>query len=121
MIKMTNQMIYEAANKLSALNIAGYLPVKISFFLQKNISLIINLAKEIDNVKLSLGQKYGEPNQFGEGYYIKSENMELVNKELTDLFSLEQDVNIHIFKLAEFDEIELTYEQLAAIAFMIEE
>jgi hypothetical protein len=47
--------------------------------------------------------------------------LEFVNSELNVLFNIEQDLNIHIFKLEEFDGIELTYEQLSAIMFMIEE
>jgi DNA-binding transcriptional LysR family regulator len=35
--------------------------------------------------------------------------------------NLEQDLNIHVFKLDDFDGIELTYQQLSAIMFMIEE
>jgi hypothetical protein len=35
--------------------------------------------------------------------------MQEVNKELSDLFALEQDINIHLFKLDDFDNIELEY------------
>jgi hypothetical protein len=42
-------------------------------------------------------------------------------KELNDLFNLEQELNIHVFKLDDFDNIELTVQQLSAIMFMIEE
>jgi hypothetical protein len=34
---------------------------------------------------------------------------------------LEQDINLHIFKLDDFDGVELTYQQLSNIMFMIEE
>jgi hypothetical protein len=47
--------------------------------------------------------------------------MAAANQELNDLFALEQELNIHVFKLDEFDNIELTYDQLSAIMFMIEE
>ena len=36
-MKLTNKKIYEYATNLVALNIDGKLPVRISFFLQKNI------------------------------------------------------------------------------------
>jgi hypothetical protein len=47
--------------------------------------------------------------------------MAAAQQELNDLFNLEQDLNIHVFKLDDFDGIELTYQQLSAIMFMIEE
>jgi hypothetical protein len=55
------------------------------------------------------------------GYDIPPENMAAANKELQDLFDLEQDLNIHMFNLDDFDGIELTYQQMSAIMFMIEE
>jgi NAD(P)-dependent dehydrogenase (short-subunit alcohol dehydrogenase family) len=45
----------------------------------------------------------------------------LLIQKLNDLFNLEQDLSIHIFKLEGFDGIDLTYQQLSNIMFMIEE
>jgi hypothetical protein len=36
-MKLTNQQIYQYATNLMAFNIEGKLPVRINFFLQKNI------------------------------------------------------------------------------------
>jgi hypothetical protein len=36
-MKLTNQQIYEAAFRTAAFSIEGKLPVKINFFLQKNL------------------------------------------------------------------------------------
>jgi hypothetical protein len=47
--------------------------------------------------------------------------MSAAEKELNDLFNLEQNLDIHIFKIDDFDGIELTYQQLSAISFMIED
>jgi len=52
---------------------------------------------------------------------VPADRVTEAQKELNDLFNLEQDVNLHIFKLDDFDGIELTYQQLSAIMFMIEE
>ena len=119
-MKLTNKKIYEYATNLVALNIDGKLPVRLSFFLQKNIQQILTLGQEIDEAKMKLGQQYGEPNAEG-GFYIPADRVELVNQELTDLMNLEQDVNLHVFKLEDFDNIELTYKDLSSIMFMIEE
>lgn len=119
-MKLTNKKIYEYATNLVALNIDGKLPVRISFFLQKNIQQIISLAQEIDAAKMKLGEQYGEASEQG-GYLIPPENLPFVNQEINDLMSLEQDVNLHVFKLEDFDSIELTYKELSDIMFMIEE
>ena len=41
--------------------------------------------------------------------------------EINDLFNLTQEVNLHIFKLDDFEGLELTFDQMKAIMFMIEE
>lgn len=120
-MKITNQQIYTNAQNLRAFSIDVKLPVRINFFLQKNIQIIMTSAEEIERARFDIGAQYGTPNTEGTGYDISAENMEVVNKELSDLFNLEQDLPIHIFKLDEFDGIELTYQQLSAIMFMIEE
>lgn len=119
-MKLTNHQIYSYATNLVAFNVDGKLPVKINFFLQKNIQQIIALAQEIDEAKFLIGKQYGEEKESG-GYSILPENLKIASQEMEDLYSLEQDVNIHIFKLDDFDGIELTTKQLSAIMFMIEE
>lgn len=119
-MKLNNQKIYKYATDLVAFNIEGKLPVRINFFLQKNIQKIIALGQEIDSAKLEIGEQYGSLNDSG-GYSIPPENLASANQELNDLMNLEQEVDIHIFKLDDFDGIELTTQQLSAIMFMIEE
>ena len=122
-MKLLNRDIYEYSLKLNKEfgNSNIKLPVKINFFLQKNIHKIMELGKEIEESKLNLGKEYGKYNKEKTAYDIPKENIEKVNKELNDLFSLEQDVDLHIFKLDDFDGIDLTYDQMDAIMFMIEE
>ena len=119
---MTNQQIYEYAPKLFVFNNCNIkMPVRINFYLQKNIQLIQQAAEEIDRARLSIGAQFGVPNANGTGYDIPTENIAEANKELNDLFALKQDLNIHMFKLSDFDGIELTYQQMSAIMFMVEE
>lgn len=121
-MKLTNQQIYEYSNKLSIFNNCNIkMPVRINFYLQKNIQLIQQATMDIEKARLNIGAQFGKPNEEGNGYNIPTENLEEVNKELNDLFSIEQDLNIHIFKLEDFDNIELEYNQLTVIMFMIEE
>lgn len=118
---MTNNEIYNHAANLATFYLEERMPVRINFFLQKNILIIQNLAKEIDAERLTIAQAFGEINADGTAYNIPPEKMAEAQKELNDLFALEQDVQIHKFDLEDFADIELTMQQLSAIMFMIEE
>ena len=118
---LTNNQIYNYATNLVALNIEQKMPVRINFFLQKNIKEILKLAQEIEIAKISIAQEFGTLNEAGTSYIVPAGQLEAAQQELNDLFSLEQEVNLHIFKLDDFDGIELTYQQLSSIMFMIEE
>ena len=121
-MRLTNNQIYEYGQKLAIFaNNNLKMPVRINFYLQKNIQLITRTAEEVETARLGLAAQYGEPNETNTGFDIPTENIQIINKELSNLFSLEQDLNIHVFKLKDFDGIELTYQQMSAIIFMIEE
>lgn len=119
---LNNNKIHSFARELYKMNISDIkMPVRVGFFLQKNIRIITDAATEIEQAKMSIAAQYGKLNEAQTGYDIPPENVEVVNQELNDLFNLEQDLPIHIFKLSDFDGIELTYQQMSAIMFMIEE
>lgn len=121
-MKLTNQAIYEYAKKLSIFkNCNIKMPVRINFFLQKNILEIENASQEIENARMGIAAQFGSLNEDGTAYDIPAENAALVNAELLELFSLEQDIKIHVFKISDFEDIELTYQQMSAILFMVEE
>lgn len=120
-MKLTNNEIYQYAQNLRAFYIETKMPVRINFYLQKNNQLIQQAAEEIDKARMEIGAQFGVANEEGTGYNIPPENMADANRELNDLFNLEQDIPIHKFKLDDFDGIELTYQQMSAIMFMIEE
>ena len=120
-MKLNNNQIYTHATHLAQFNIEQKMPVKINFFLQRNIQTMQKLAQEIDQARIDIAQQFGELNEEGTSYQILPRNMAVVQQELNDLFALEQEVNIHMFKLDDFDGIEMTMEQLSAIMFMIEE
>lgn len=120
-MKLTNQKIYDTAIALSSFSVDGKIPVRINFFLQKNIQILAAAAEEIEAARLKVAQDFGELNEDGTQFVVPPEKLLEARKELNDLFSLEQDLNIHIFKLDDFDGINLTYQQLSSIMFMIEE
>lgn len=120
-MKLTNQKIYESAMALNNFHIEGKVPVKISFFLQKNIQMLVAAGQEIEEARLNIAKTYGELNEETGMYNIPADKLEEANKEIFDLFMLEQDINLHVFNLNDFDSVELTYEQMSIIMFMIEE
>ena len=122
-MKLNNNQIYSYATQLNNIfsNCDIKMPVRINFFLQKNIQTIAAAGQEIEQARINIAEQFGILNEEGTSYDIPVENMAAANKELNDLFSLEQDLSIHIFKLDDFDGIELTYQQLSVIMFMIEE
>lgn len=122
-MQLNNLQIYTCAEELNIQfqNCNVLLPVKINFFLQKNIQIITAAAQEIAQARLNIAQRFGALDETRTNYIIAPENMVTANNELNDLFSLEQELNIHTFKLSDFDDIALTYQQMSAIMFMIEE
>lgn len=116
---LTNQKIYDAAIQLSSFYIEGKLPVRVNFFLQKNIQMIAAAGQEIEQTRVEIARSFGEYNEESSKYIVPPEKISEAQKELSDLFSLEQDLNLHIFQLDDFDDIELTTNQLSAIMFMI--
>lgn len=122
-MKLSNSTIYYSAMLLTETlqKIDQKFPIRINFYLQQNVNTLMTASREIEQAKMSIAAQYGKLNESQTGYDIPPENVEIANRELNDLFNLEQDLPIHIFKLSDFDGIELTYQQMSAIMFMIEE
>ena len=122
---MSNLDIYNTANSLAEYvrdNMDVVLPVKVNFFLQKNMNELISLAQEIEESRIEIIKKYGvqeedNPDQFT----VPAEKQAEATKELEDLFALEQEVSINMLKLDWFDDINLTGQQVASLAYMIDD
>lgn len=98
------------------------LPVKVNFYLQKNMTAIVEMAQEIDKTRKEIIEKFGTQVEEGsDEITVAPENLDAANKELTDLFELEQDVKIYPIKLDWFGDINFSSQQVAAISYMIEE
>lgn len=122
---MKNKDIIENLAKLNSSFINSsdvFLPIKLNFFIQKNKQKLIQCAKEIEDFKIDLGKKYGEYNEETNGYSIKEEYLDLVAKELNDLAEIDQDIKIEKVNInALSDDLKLTFDQMDALMFMIEE
>ena len=123
-MKLTNLQIYNyASNLLEEFSNSAELklPVKVNFYLQKNLLTLKNLATEIEESRLNIIKEYGQINEDGTSYFIPSENIEKAQQELNDLFALDQEVQIYMIKLDSFnDDILLSMSQMESLMFMIE-
>lgn len=123
-MKLTNLQIYNyASNLLEEFSNSAELklPVKVNFYLQKNLLTLKNLATEIEESRLNIVQEYGQINEDGTSYFIPNENIEKAQQELNDLFALDQEVQIYMIKLDSFnDDILLSMSQMESLMFMIE-
>lgn len=122
-MKMTNNEIYSHANQLIEAFQDGSqkLPVKVNFYLQKNKATLLNLAQDIEKARVEIAENHGTLDTESNQYIIPAENMEAAAKELEDLFSLEQDVQIYTVNIDSLsDDLAMTTAQMEAIMFMID-
>lgn len=119
-ITLTNLDIYTMAQALmEAITADLHLPVKVNFYIQKNMKKLMDMAQEIEKTRIDIFEKYGEKDEENDQYKFDIDVQETVQKELTDLFDLTQDVKINMLELDWFDDIDLTASQVNAITFMI--
>ena len=122
-MKMTNNEIYTTANQLVAAfnDNAQRLPIKINFYLQKNKKTLVALAQDIEAARMEIARSYGTLSEAQDQYIIPPENMEKAQKELNDLFDLEQEVPIGKISIDKIDEdLVLSAGQMDALMFMID-
>lgn len=119
-ITLTNLEIYTTAQALME-NITTdmNLPVKVGFYIQKNMKKMTELAQEIEKSRMEIFDKYGEKDEENNQYKFDKSVQEQVQKELNDLFDLTQDIKTNMLELDWFDDIDLTANQIAAISYMI--
>ena len=117
---MSNLEIYNTATSLSELftemvQTEIKLPVKVNFYFQKNMNALVAMAQELEKERTNIIMKYGSPDP------EDPNKIEEANKELNDLFSLEQEVAVNVIELDWFNEINMTPQQVNAITFMIKD
>ena len=122
-MKFNNSEIYQIANVLAKTfdNLDIYIPAKANFFIQKNIAIFAAAAQEIEKSRLEIAKHYGELDEENQQYKIPEDKIEEASKELEDLFSIEQDLNIKTFTIEALGDAEFTSAQMQAIMFMIED
>lgn len=119
---MTNEQIYTLANDLMEhFNGEIVLPVKVNFYLQKNIKSLLSAAQLIEEARLEIAKRYGELDEEQQFYNIPEEKMAEANRDLRELFELEQDIAIAKVSIEDFGNINLSIAQLNLLDFMIKE
>lgn len=122
-MKFNNNEIYQIANMLTIIfdNLDIYIPAKANFFIQKNISVLAAAAQEIEKSRIEIAKHYGVLDEKGQQYKIPEDKIEKVTKELNDLFSIEQELDIKKFSIEALGNTEFTPAQMQAMIFMIED
>jgi len=127
-LKLSNEKIVNDTQMLSTIS-QKQLPVKVSYAIAKNISKIEAELKIYNAERQKLIEKYAEKDENGK---VKSENgsiriqkefVEDWNKDIKELLAIENDIDIHKFKLSEFDgkACDFSPSEFMAIDYMIEE
>lgn len=120
---LKNNEIYTYANALvqAFSDQEQKLPIKISFYLQKNKKTLIELAQDIEQSRIDIIRSYGEPDETGENIIVPECNIAAASKEIEDLFNLEQEVNINKIDINGLgDDLLITTAQMEALMFMID-
>lgn len=122
-MKFNNNEIYQIANILTKAfdNLDIYIPAKANFFIQKNISTLAAAAQEIEKSRLEIAKHYGVLDEENQQYKIPEDKLEEASKELEDLFSIEQELDIKTFSIEALGNAEFTPAQMQAMMFMIED
>ena len=121
---LTNGQIYSSAQKLIKFNENFHkeLSVVLNYYIQNNINKLMQAGIEIEKSINFISNKYGESSKDDPNMIIiKDEYKEKAQKELDDLASIKQNIDIHLIKLSELKDLELSSEDLQALLFMIED
>ena len=122
-MKFNNNEIYQIANNLisNLNNLNIYIPAKANFFIQKNLQTLAAAAQEIEKSRLEIAKHYGILDEEKQQYTIPEDKLEEASKELEDLFSIEQELDIKTFSIEALGNAEFTPAQMQAMMFMIED
>lgn len=123
-VTMSNRDIYLKYNILLELfnnSKTQYLPARVNYLIQKNYSVLERVATLIENSRTKIIEFYGEPENENGIISIQPEKIELANKELDEILSLQEEIDVFPIKLSDLEMTEFTLEQMQALFYMIEE
>ena len=120
---LKNMEIYNYANALAQEfgQQEVKLPLKVNFYLQKNLKELVALAQDIEQQRVAIAQEYGTLNEETQQYEIPPENINSATRKLDELFNLTQDVKIYKVKLDAFGDTNISNSQMQALLIMIDD
>lgn len=128
-LNLSNERIVNTINALAKLNNAQ-LPIKVAYAISKNVNKIESELKVYNTEKAKLVNKYGEKDKEGKlkvgengNVSLKEEHIEDYNRDIKELLSIENEMDIHMIKLDDLlnSDYNISPSELSAIDFMIEE
>ena len=122
-ITLTNNEIYNYTTSLQEnfINKEIKLPIKVIFYLQKNLKTLTTLAQELEEQRISIVREYGVLNEETQKVEVPAEKTQEATEKMNELFNLTQEVQIYKVNLDAFGDISLTPGQMQALLFMIDE
>ena len=128
-LTLSNERIVNTIDVLGELNNAK-LPVKVAYAITKNINKINSELKAYNKEKAKLIDKYGEKDKEGKlkvdkkgNIPLKEEHIEDWNRDIKELLSIENEIDIHMINLDELlnSNCNISPAGLVAIDFMIKD
>ena len=123
-MEYTNEELYLILQNLNTEILSNQelvFPAQLSFYIQKNKNLLLPLVEEIENTRIQIVSSHGDYIEDANQYKIHDDEMEIVTKELKDLFAITQIVDFYKCSIDLLKDIKLTMPQTNALIFMIEE
>ena len=121
-LTLKNSKLYSLANDaLTKMDDNVKFPAKSMFYIQKNMNIFIALARELDDARTKILERYGTLDETQDRYSIEKEEFPTLQQELDDLFNLEQEVKIYPISLDSLGDVTLNNSQMRLIEIMVEE
>lgn len=126
-MKLSNKKILEDISKLRELS-QKQLPVKASYAIAKNILKLESDLKIYNIEREKLIDKYAQKDDSGNivadekgNIKFKEEHIEVWNEDIQELLAIENEIDIHKFKIEALQNYQMSPAELMLIDYMIEE
>lgn len=124
-MKLSNERILSDIKALGEIS-QKQLPIKVSYAIAKNISKIEAELKIYNKEREKLIDKYAVMDDKGKlvldkNGQIKFKDAEAWNKDIRELLSIENEINIHTFPIGALEGYNMSPAELKAIDYMIDE
>lgn len=121
-ILSNNDIYYIATGLNSNFDRDLKLPIKVSFYLNKNKKYFTELAQQIEEEKNKLCAKFGTFDSVNNRFHFENDEiLKQVNKEFSELMGLKQEVSFYEIPLEDFGEINLSIKEMDILEYMIKE